>query len=136
MNNMNKIFTIIAAIFALASCSASKQLEASDLVGKWAIVKAMDISTEGAERHAFIEFDNDGRMNGNASVNTFFGGYELKGNQLTFSNIGMTMMMGASMDIEQAITKALDGSVTVKSKGNTLYFLNSNKKTIMTLEKE
>ena len=44
---MNKIFTFIAAVFALASCSTSKQIEPINLVGKWAIVNAMGMSTEG-----------------------------------------------------------------------------------------
>ena len=133
---MNKIFTFIAAVFALASCSTSKQIEPINLVGKWAIVNAMGMSTEGCERQAFIEFNDEGRMNGNATVNNFFGSYVLKADQLSFSNIGTTMMMGPTMDIEQSITKVLDGSVTVRAKGDSLYFRNSDKETIMTLKKE
>ena len=47
----------------------------------------------------------------------------------------MTMKYGQSMDIERAISKALDGSSTIKANGNNLYFLNATNDTIMHIVK-
>ena len=107
---MMKKFFILSAICALmCSCGSQKKVEGNtaDLYGEWIIEKAMGLSTEGGEKQAFIKFAPDGKMNGNASVNSFFGGYELKGDTLKLGNVGMTRMMGPSMDIEDAVVKAL-----------------------------
>ena len=86
-----------------------------DITGTWNIEKAMGKSTVGAETAPFIQFEDEGKMYGNASVNRFFGNYQLKGNKLKFSNLGMTLMLGASMDIEDAVKQAIDRSNTIKA---------------------
>ena len=133
---MNKTFAIMATALALASCSSNKNVKPIDITGQWSIVSAMGKSTEGGERPAFIKFDEKGEMNGNATVNHFFGGYELKDNQISFTNIGMTRMWGPSMEIETAISQALDQAATIQTEGNKMYFFNSSNDTIMTLVKE
>ena len=133
---MNKTFAIMATALALVSCSSNKNVKPLDITGQWSIVSAMGKSTEGGERPAFIKFDEKGEMNGNATVNLFFGGYELKDNQISFTNIGMTRMWGPSMEIETAISQALDQAATIQAEGNKMYFFNSSNDTIMTLVKE
>ena len=73
---------IFSALCAIAITSCSTQKTAMDITGTWNIEKAMGKSTVGAETAPFIQFENDGKMNGNASVNSFFGNYQLKGNKL------------------------------------------------------
>lgn len=132
---MKKVFFALASILALTGCG-QKNSKDIDLVGTWAIEQAMGVSTEKAENHAFISFDKEGKVNGNASVNLFFGDYELKGEKLTLSNIGMTKMMGASMEVEDAITDAINTTASIKAKGGKVLVMDSKKKTVMILSKE
>lgn len=122
----------------MCSCGSQKKVEGNtaDLYGEWIIEKAMGLSTEGGEKQAFIKFASDGKMNGNASVNSFFGGYELKGDTLKLGNVGMTRMMGPSMDIEDAVVKALGESVTIKVNKKSASVLDKNGKVVMELKKK
>lgn len=107
-----------------------------DITGTWNIEKAMGKSTVGAETAPFIQFENDGKMYGNASVNRFFGNYQLKGNKLKFSNLGMTLMLGASMDIEDAVKQAIDRSNTIKADNFKAYIFGEKNDTVMVLKKQ
>lgn len=93
------------------------------------------MSTEQGEEDTFIEFDANGKINGNTSVNVFNGEYKLEGENLTLSNIGMTRMMGASMDVEGAVTEALNHTATVKAEGEKILVFNDKKDTVMVLTK-
>ena len=119
---------------AIMSCSTQKS--AMDITGKWNIEKAMGKSTAGADTSPFISFDKEGNINGNASVNSFFGSYNLNGDKISFSNLGMTRMMGQSMDIEQAITEALGSTSTIKAEDFDAVFFNEKKDTVMILRKQ
>lgn len=107
-----------------------------DITGTWNIEKAMGKSTVGAETAPFIQFEDDGKMYGNASVNRFFGNYQLKGNKLKFSNLGMTLMLGASMDIEDAVKQAIDRSNTIKADDFKAYIFGEKNDTVMVLKKQ
>ena len=133
---MMKKFFILSAICALmCSCGSQKKVEGNtaDLYGEWIIEKAMGLSTEGGEKQAFIKFAPDGKMNGNASVNSFFGGYELKGDTLKLGNVGMTRMMGHHMEIETAVTQALGQTHSVKVKGSKAQLLDKDGRPVMQL---
>lgn len=121
----------------LASCGCSKSLvTTTSLTGDWTIEKALDKSTAGGENPATISFAADGSLNGCATVNRFFGAYHLKGNTLSLSNIGMTRMMGASMDIEDAITQALNKTDKIEIKGDKATIYDKDNKVVMTLKKK
>lgn len=71
---------------------------------------------------AFIEF-NTQDFNGNTGCNSFFGSYEIRGNQINISKSGMTRMMcaPASMAIEDTLIKLInDGTSNIQVNGNTL----------------
>ena len=131
---------LIAMLMAtiLSSCGCSKKLEASSttIQGEWTIETAMNKSTEGGEKQAFINFNSDGKMNGNATVNSFFGGYTLKGNEISFTQVGMTRMMGASMDIETAITQAIGEANTIEIKGDDATIADKAGNTVMVLKRK
>jgi len=133
---MKKALIALAGMLALVGCGSQKNAKSIDITGKWAIEQAMGVSTEGAENHAFINFEKDGNLNGNASVNVFNGSYKLNGDKLTLSNIGMTKMMGASMEIEDAITEAINTTASVKADGEKIMVLDQKDKTVMVLVKE
>lgn len=132
------LFLTALIAFVLSSCGCNKKVcqQTVDLTGTWVIVTAMDKETKNGDKPAIITFDGNGKVNGNATVNTFFGGYALQGNTISFGNMGMTNMMGKSMDIEQAINEALGHSSTVETDGKKAKMKNKAGKTVMTLEKK
>lgn len=133
---MKVIKSVLAlVVIALTGCASQKTITTESLAGKWSIKSAMGTSTEKGESPAYITFEKDGKVHGCATVNLFHGGYTLDKDQITFSQMGMTMKWGQSMDIERAISKALDGSSTIKANGNNLYFLNATNDTIMHIVK-
>ena len=99
-------------------------------------MKCIGLCTEGVELQAFINFAPYVKINVNASVNSYFGGYELKGDTLKLGNVGMTRMMGPSMDIEDAVVKALGESVTIKVNKKSASVLDKNGKVVMELKKK
>lgn len=133
------LVSLSAIAMLLTSCGSCKKVQASadaSLQGEWSIETAMDKSTKGGEQPATIIFGKDGRINGCASVNSFFGDYTNKNGKLTFSTMGMTRMMGQSMDIERAICDALDKTNTVKVSGDTATILDRDGKTVMVLKRK
>lgn len=120
----------IAAVFMLVACNKS-----TDIYGKWEIQEAMGVKTASAETKPFINFEKGGSVNGNASVNIFSGSYKLSGNKLTLVNIGITKMMGASMDVEDAVIDAINNVALVKEKDGKVLVLDSKGKTVMILAK-
>lgn len=132
--------TTLLASFSImfCSCAGSKNFSENkyDMTGTWNIVTAMDKSTKGGDKEPEITFGKDGKIHGNASVNSFFGGYTQKGNVIEFSNMGSTRMMGKSMDIEQAISEAFEKTHTVKVKGNKATVYDKSGRKIMTMKKK
>ena len=132
------ITTILSFAFmaTLPSCHSTKQV-CEDMRGKvWNITEASGISTHGAMKQPTITFSPDGRYNGNASVNSFFGTYKLEGSRLTLSEAGMTRMMGPTMDIEDAIVKALGATAEIKVLGDSAIVLNPSGETVMKLRRD
>ena len=128
-----KILYILISLFILTSCSSQKAFLQLD--GNWSIIEAMGKSTATGEKQPFITFES-GKVHGNASVNLFHGSYTLKGSHLTFSHMGMTMMMGRSMDVEAAITQAFEKTTRIACSKDQLYLLDAQKDTVMTLVKK
>lgn len=132
------LFILSAMTMLLAGCGSSKNAASvsTDIQGDWSIETAMDKSTKGGEEPATISFGNDGRINGCATVNRFFGDYTNKAGRLTFSTMGMTRMMGQSMDIERAICDALDKTCTVTVNGDTATIMDKDGKAVMVLKRK
>jgi len=137
---MKKVLFITLSLVAmlLGSCKSSNNVVSSstDIQGEWSIEVAMDKSTQGGDQPATIIFGKDGRINGCATVNSFFGDYAIKNGKLSFSTVGMTRMMGQSMDIERAICDALDMTNTVKVDGATATVYDKSGKVVMLLKKK
>lgn len=131
---MKNVIVAMGAV-ALVACNGAKSIDAQDITGKWQIEQAMGKSTEAAEKPAFINFEKNGKMNGDASVNLFHGSYELKGEALKFMNVGSTMMLGRSMDVEDAVKQAMAEAAAVKVQGNKAYIIGEKNDTVMVLAK-
>lgn len=134
---MIKTFKKIAVmgVLALAACTSQVQKTVNDITGKWDILSAKGVCTKDGEEQAFIQFDANGEMNGNTSVNSFFGSYTLEDGKLKLENIGMTRRMGANMEIEMAITEALNGIAGIVVEDSVATLTNESGEEIMTLKK-
>ena len=108
------------------------------LQGEWLITKANDVKTAKYEGDASLTFSADGRANGRAVVNGFFGDYVFDGKNILFGRVGATKMMGPEeeMKAESAILQAINDakSATVDADKATIY--DSKGKVVMTLEKK
>lgn len=129
---MKHILSIMASALLTIGCTVQNNF---DINGKWTISKAMDVSTKNADTQPFITFSKNGQMNGNASVNVFSGNYTLEDDKLTLTNIAITQMMGPNMEIEDAITHALNSTSSIKGMKNEAYIFNSQKDIVMVLSR-
>ena len=70
----------------------------------------------------------DGQAGGSAGCNSYFGSYEMDGFEVTFGDIGSTLMacLPAVMDIEQAYLANLGNVVAYQSGGIQMAFLNAD----------
>ncbi len=128
--------TIVAAL-ALVACGSTRHArKQGGITGSWAIERAMSTSTEGGEEQAFISFGPDGQFNGNASVNLFFGSYTLSGSDLKLENVGMTRRLGASMEVERAVTEGLNSVVRVSLSADRAYLMNAQGDTVLWLHRQ
>lgn len=68
-----------------------------------------------------IGFDN-GSVHGSAGVNRYMGGYTIKDNKISFTQMGTTMMMGLpeDMDNETAYLKFLQDNLSIAYDNSTL----------------
>ena len=80
------------------------------LQGQWTITE-IDGKPAIAGSTPTIGFETDGKVNGNASCNRFFGGYTLTGEGLTAGDLGASMMMcdQTLMDQETKVLEILKG---------------------------
>ena len=130
---MKKVLGFLFAAMIMVACSTHS---AVNVDGEWVITNVNGKSTEGGDRQAEIMFDGKGKVNGNASVNSFFGSYSVEGASLKFGPMGMTRMMGGSMEIEDAITKALGEVATVKVDGDKAVIMDAQGNEVMQLERK
>ena len=132
------LFSALAACMAFCNCANVKTNKFStqpDILGQWTIVEANGMSTDSAETTPFIQFGDSGRVNGNASVNTFFGQYTLKGDSISFDQLGATMMMGREkdMEVEMAVMAALAQCVTLEVQDSVLNAKDHDGNVVMSL---
>ena len=139
---MKKIFTLVALAALLYSCLAgsdkSQENEVKDIQGEWAIEEAMGKSTAGGDKEAVITFAADSTFAGNATVNSFFGDYRYvaEGDSLILDHVGMTRMMGGSMEIEAEVEKAINALVTVELADSVAVLFDKDKNQVMKLRRK
>lgn len=123
--------------FILQSCSPSGKVttDASSIIGEWNILEAEGISTKDGSSPATINFNADGKVNGCASVNRFFGVFECDGKNLSLGNVGVTRMMGPNMEIEDAVIKAINSTHSVRIKGDKASVFNNEGTEVMKLKR-
>ena len=124
---MKKTISSAAAGMALlalaASCSATQNMNISELSGRWEITavegKAVEMTVPDAEI-PYLGFDTaTGRLTGNAGCNSIKGAF-VAGNgdgKITFDKIASTRMMCPDMNVEQSVLQALDKVTGYKKTG-------------------
>lgn len=128
--------SLCCSLLVLAGCSTSPKTTGTiDLIGEWSILSANGMSTAEGMTPAFIAFDSIGNVHGNASVNSFFGGYILSGDSLSFSPMGMTRMMGPNIEIEDAVIDAINHIAIVRVDADTATLYNISGEPIMLWQK-
>ena len=80
------------------------------------------VTKENASNEAFMVLHViEKRVNGNLGCNSFFGSYELSGeNRIKFSQVGSTMMMCQAMEVESKMKQALEQADSYYVQDNTL----------------
>lgn len=137
---MKKAFATAAIVcVAFGSCTTGKVSNATlqeNLPGRWNIVEVAGLNTLESENTPFINFTDSGTVNGNLSVNTFFGTYKVNGDSVSFGNMGMTMMAGPGMENEIAINVAIGKCVTMELKDSLLNAKDKDGNIVMTLKRD
>jgi heat shock protein HslJ len=96
-NRMSSLLLILIMGLMLASCSHPNNTLAADMESKNWELKTIRTSVPIAGRVISIEFE-DGEVHGSSGCNSYFGGYEIKGDEITFGMLASTEM--ACMDPE------------------------------------
>jgi copper homeostasis protein (lipoprotein) len=105
---------------------------------EWKLVRLGDTAVKGDDLHRRPELVLDPathRVSGSGGCNRIMGGYELKGDKLTFGQMASTMMACANgMDTEQDFLKALGLVKQWKVVGRRLELMDGSGKVVAVFE--
>jgi heat shock protein HslJ len=129
-------FVITIALASLASCHTAKQSTtgSASVVGKyWKLIELNGEMVQLAgqlkkEPHMILNA-SEKRVNGNGGCNSFFGSYELQGdNGVTFSKIGSTKMACPNdiMQIERHLFQAFEMTKKFTLRNDTLFLTKTD----------
>ncbi len=137
---LKNVFALATAGFMAVGCATNQAAlaDVNDIYGEWDITMANGVSTKKGTSPATITFSEDGKVNGCATVNRFFGSYEFDGRTLTFSQIGLTRMMGVghSMNIERNVIDAVNTTASASIGKDKVTLYNSKGETTMVLKRK
>lgn len=128
---MMKTLLILIGMIGLGFTSCDSADKKVDLTGmKWVLQtldgKKVDLQEERSQ--VYIQFNaTDKRAIGMAGCNRFFGGYELDGTKLKFSQMGATRMACPDMQVESAFFKVLESTDSCGIKEHTLTLFSKGK---------
>jgi len=111
----------LPAYRALADYLLELDLEPSLIGSKWAIEEIAGRAV-AVDSTAHLQFLQDGRLAGNASVNRLLGNFSQDGNRVSFEAVGTTLMAGpeALMDQERRLLELLPQVSTFELDAKTL----------------
>ena len=127
---MKKYFAAAALLVTMAACgSAAQDKTLEGTTWKLAQMGSIPATAINQEADFFtLEFNAaDTMVAGRTNCNRFFGKYELKGQKLSFGNLGMTRMACPDMQYEDAFVKMLDEVDGYEIKGEELKFYDDKK---------
>lgn len=127
---MKKYFAAAALLVTMAACgSAAQDKTLEGTTWKLAKMESIPATAINQETDFFtLEFNAaDTMVAGRTNCNRFFGKYELKGQKLSFGNLGMTRMACPDMQYEDAFVKMLDEVDSYAIEGSELKFYDDKK---------
>ena len=127
---MKKYFAAAALLVTMAACgSAAQDKTLEGTTWKLAQMGSIPATAINQETDFFtLEFNAaDTMVAGRTNCNRFFGKYELKGQKLSFGNLGMTRMACPDMQYEDAFVKMLDEVDSYAIEGSELKFYDDKK---------
>ena len=127
MMNMRQIVFCFLAVSLFFSCKPAEK--SASLTGtKWVLesMNGREVKLKEPTSEVFMTLE-DGKVNGKAGCNSFFGSYELgEENQLDFGPMGATKMACPDMDIEVFFFTMLDSTRIYTIEGNKLSLKDVN----------
>ena len=133
---MKRLFILVTFLSTLAIATSAQTAQIGGR--QWKLVE-LNGSQVGISS-AYLEFDRDqNRMSGNAGCNRMFGGVEIRGRQIVFSNIGTTRMAcadGRVQGTETAFLTALKNIDRFRQSGDTLELSNRRRVLIRFVAKQ
>lgn len=125
---MKTILFLILIGLGVTACNSSRNIV--KLTGvKWVLEKldGKPLQMKENGNKVYIHFnDTEKRADGMAGCNRFFGGYELDGKTLKFSQMGSTRMACPDMEVESAFFKMLENTDRFEIKDHKLLLMNRN----------
>lgn len=118
--------TAAATLLALSACSTTSSIP-SLADSQWTLI-GVDGQALVDNTHSSLGFNDDLRLSGNAGCNNFFGGAEIKGDQLTADHLGVTKMACLSADAQQleaTVLATFNQPLTLSQQGDELTLSNS-----------
>lgn len=123
------LILLCMAGFGLNACHSDR--DKVELTGmKWVlqILDGKKVQLADEQRPVYIQFNGaDKRATGMAGCNRFFGGYELDGTKLKFSQLGATRMACPDLETESAFFRMLENTEGCEIKDRQLMFLQKGK---------
>lgn len=131
-----KTLRIAAAIYIIAillSACGGSPVEEVSLEGTTWVLTAYNKNRPLEGSQPTIAFEN-GQASGNASCNSYGGGYEVQGNKIGFSALAMTEMFCMDpegvMDQEMTYLEMLEKAVTFEINGDVLTIIAGPQQTL------
>lgn len=120
---------MVATLGLLVSCSPSEK----EVYGEWTIVEVKGQPAVGEETPMLgLE---EGRVYGNTGCNSFSGTLVLDGDNMSFTQVGITGRLCADADTEVAILEAVNTTKTYQVQEDSLFLFNEADDCIMKLAK-
>lgn len=131
------LMLLFITLGGIGSCNSEKEMAKLKDV-KWELITldGEKVKLTDAGNVMFIQFDiAEGRVNGRAACNRYFGNFELDGTKLKFSPMGATRMACPDLQKETEFFQMLDKVDSYSIKDDVLSFLSKGK-VVATFKKE
>lgn len=141
--NIRKRGAVLFAVLLLASCKTPSVTTGSTSSGlmdelsknNWQLfsINGSPVDDKTAGNIPFIHFDVQNMMvSGNSGCNTFSGGFQMQGNELSFGNLASTRMACEDMTMETAFLEALGKVKQCKPDQQQLHLQDGQGETLLT----
>lgn len=128
---------LLLSVAVMCACGTKKAAVAESIDGNWKITEIDGEKVADVEKTPEITFNmKEGRVNGNAGCNNFFGGFTYKDGSLKFGdNMGATRMLCRNMKFEDKAFQSFPKVVKAVAKGKQLLLQDAEGKTLFVLSK-